>query len=120
MAVSSEFRALVEEMMDAAIGPITIKRMFSGLGLFRDGVMFALVIDDTLYLKTGLGNADRFAAAGLEPFAYDSKVRRVVTSYARAPEDALEDADILRDWARDAIQAAFAAAQSKPPKRPRG
>jgi len=121
MAISSEFRTLVEEMVEAAIGAATVKRMFSGLGLFRDGLMFALVIDDTLYLKTGPDNAARFAEAGLEPFSYDSKIRRVVTSYARAPDDALEDPAILRDWAEGAMQAAHMAARDKVRKKdPRG
>ncbi len=119
MAISSEFRTLVEEMAEAAIGAVTVKRMFGGLGLFRDGLMFALVIDDTLYLKTGPDNAARFAEAGLEPFSYDSKIRRVVTSYARAPDDALEDPAILRDWADGAIQAAHMAARDKARKKNR-
>lgn len=119
MAISSEFRALVEEMAEAAIGAVTVRRMFGGLGLFRDGLMFALVIDDMLYLKTGPDNAARFAEAGLEPFSYDSKIRRVVTSYARAPDDALEDPAILRDWAEGAIRAARLAARDRVGKKDR-
>ena len=110
MAVSSEFRALVEEMFEAAIGPVTVKRMFGGIGIFRDGLMFALVLDETLFLKTGLDNVERFRTAGLEFFRYQNKHRLVETSYARAPEDALEDPEILRDWTEGALQAARAAA----------
>jgi DNA transformation protein len=77
--------------------------MFGGAGIFRDGVMFALVADETLYLKVGAENQDRFAAAGLDHFAYEAKGKRMVMSYAQAPEAALEDPDILRDWAEGAL-----------------
>ena len=33
------------------VGPITIRRMFGGAGIYRDGIMFALVSDGEVYLK---------------------------------------------------------------------
>ncbi len=35
----------------AGFGPVAVKRMFGGAGIYRDGLMFALVADDVLYLK---------------------------------------------------------------------
>jgi DNA transformation protein len=32
-------------------GPITARKMFGGWGIYHNGLMFALVADDTLYLK---------------------------------------------------------------------
>ena len=114
MAISREFKALLEETFAAAIGPVTIRAMFGGAGVFHDGVMFALVADDTLYLKLGPQTEARFEQAGLERFTYEAKGKRMVMSYARAPEAALEDPDILRVWAEEAIAVARSAASTKP------
>ena len=112
MKKASEFVDNLQEVF-RLFGSVQARSMFGGHGIYHDGVMIGLVADDTLYLKTGPDNAARFAEAGLEPFSYDSKIRRVITSYARAPDDALEDPAILRDWAQGAIQAARMAALDK-------
>jgi DNA transformation protein and related proteins len=45
------FHEFVAELF-APMGPVSIRRMFGGAGVFRDGLMFALLGDDTVYLKT--------------------------------------------------------------------
>ena len=40
--------------------PVTVRRLFGGAGIFADGVMFALVSDETIYLKADENNASRF------------------------------------------------------------
>ena len=45
------FHEFVIELF-APMGPVSVKRMFGGAGVFRDGLMFALIADDTLFLKT--------------------------------------------------------------------
>jgi hypothetical protein len=51
-----------------------LRRMFNGQGIFCDGVMFALVADDTLYLKGDDDMKPAFLDAGSSPFTYE-KVR---------------------------------------------
>ena len=51
MAVSPSFKEFVAEQL-APVGPIDIRRMFGGAGIFADGRMFALIVSDTLYFKT--------------------------------------------------------------------
>jgi len=89
------------------LGPVTIRRMFGGAGLYHDGLMFALVAEDRLYLKADDGNREAFEAEGLEPFTYESRGKRAVMSYYEPPADALEDGDILCQWARGAFEAAL-------------
>ncbi|MFC3693815.1 TfoX/Sxy family protein [Chenggangzhangella methanolivorans] len=106
----------------AAFGPVRVKRMFGGHGLYADGVMFGLVADDEIFLKAGPSNAPDFDAEGLGPFAYDTKTgRHVMTSYRRAPERALDDPDEMAAWARRSLAAAKAGKTPKPrsEKRPR-
>ena len=55
------------------VGPITIRRMFGGAGIFLDGVMFGLIADDLIYLKVGESNKQDFIDAGMEPFTYQGK-----------------------------------------------
>ncbi|MHA1559389.1 MAG: TfoX/Sxy family protein [Alphaproteobacteria bacterium] len=49
-ALSRGFREFLEEQF-AHLGGVSIKSMFGGLGVFRDGVMFGLAADDTLYFR---------------------------------------------------------------------
>ena len=70
MAVSSAFIDFVRDQLRPwGGGGIAARRMFGGAGLFRDGTMFALVHDDTLYFRTDAGNAADFVAAGMAPFS---------------------------------------------------
>ena len=94
-------------------GPIRIRRMFGGAGIC-DGMMFALVSDDTLYLKADDVNRGNFEARSLAPFRYETKGSRIaVMSYWRAPEELLDDPDELMVWARAALEAARRAQLNK-------
>jgi DNA transformation protein len=119
MASPSPF---VEHVLDMlrTFGAVTLKPMFGGWGIYHEGVFFALVAQDTLYLKADLDNAADFEALGLEPFVYESKVdERIETSYRRAPDEALENPDVMATWARLALAAALRARQStRRPARP--
>ncbi len=106
----NEFVAHVLDLLEP-LGPVGARRMFGGYGIYLDGMMFALVADETLYLKVDDQSREEFEAAGLEPFRYTRKGKSYQMSYHAAPEDALEDAELLRDWARKAVEAAMRAAR---------
>ena len=111
-AKSSEFVSHLLDMLES-LGPVSAKRMFGGHGIYLDGLMFALVADDTLYLKVDDETRDAFLAARLEPFSYAKQGKIYQLSYHAAPADALEDSELMRDWARKAVGAAMRAAQTK-------
>ena len=94
-------------------GGVMARRMFSGQGLFRNGTMFALVHDDTLYLRTDPVNEGDFAAAGMEPFRYRRNGRAVALGYREVPADVLDEADRLAAWAEKAYAAALRRAAPK-------
>jgi DNA transformation protein len=107
---SADFVAHVVETMRPTIAA-TAKRMFGGHGLFDGERMFALIVDDVLYLRCGECNRAAFDRLGLAAFEYArAGGRRVAMSYRQAPDEALESADGMRDWARGAVTAALAAA----------
>ena len=102
----SEFVEHLVELLEG-FGSVTGRRMFGGHGLYRDGVMFGLVVDDTLYLKADDGNRAMFEERGLPRFEYAKQGRRVSVSYYQPPGDVLEDAGTLARWARPAFEAAL-------------
>jgi DNA transformation protein len=114
MAASAEYLDFIKEQL-AGFGPVTVRRMFGGAGIFRDGLMFALIADETLYLKADDASQGEFEALALAPFTYGAKGgKRTVMSYWRAPEACLDDRDEMTEWARKAYGAALRA--QNPPK----
>lgn len=87
--------------------------MFGGAGLYAEGVMFALVIDDVLYFKADETTRQRFAAEGSEPFTYEAKGRTITVSHWRVPDRLHDDADEMCDWARTALAIARGAQARK-------
>lgn len=96
---------------------VTGRRMFGGCGVYRQGVMFALIVDDMLYFKADDGNRDDYENAGSGPFVYHAKGKPIALSYWLVPLDVLEDMEILGQWAQKSYQAALRAQASKPPKK---
>ena len=110
----SEFTNYIVDLMQST-GPVNAKRMFGGYGIFLDGLMFALVSDGLLYLKADTENKENFIKNNLAAFTYMKKGKECHLSYFRSPEDALEDTDIMSNWANSSYAAALRAAakQSK-------
>ncbi len=98
----------VEHVLDLLVpfGPAAARRMFGVWGLYLDGVMFALIADDRLYLKADRETEARFAEAGCAPFTYEARGRTISLSYREAPDGGLEDPEALLPWARLALEAA--------------
>ena len=116
---SADFVDHVVELMRPAVAA-KAKRMFGGHGVFDGGRMFALIVDDVLYLRCGEDNRGAFDRLDLPPFDYArADGRRAVMSYRRAPDEALESPAEMREWVRGALAAARAAPLrgAKPAKR---
>jgi DNA transformation protein and related proteins len=103
----------------AIFGPVMVRRMFGGAGLFADGVMFGLVARDIIYLKADEQTIPDFEREGLTPFTYAAKgKKRISLSYWRLPDRLYDDPDELAQWARQALMAAPRSVEGKR-KRPR-
>jgi DNA transformation protein len=108
MAVSRELLDHIADQL-RGFGPLAFRRMFSGAGLFRDGLMFGLIARDVLYFKVGEANRGAYIAAGSKPFTYQRLGRdATLTSYYEVPADVFDDPDRLAEWARAACAAARA------------
>lgn len=98
-------------------GGVSARAMFGGFALYKEGVIFGIVADDTLYIKTDALNRERFIEAGLPAFTYTHKNRNRPSHmpYHQAPGEALDDADTLRAWAQSGYEAGLRAAKKASP-----
>ena len=96
------------------LGPVQIRRMFGGQGVYRDDLMFALVAAGELYLKTDDESVAFFREAGSRvPYEKARDGSRTLTSYWLMPESALEDPDEAAELGRMAVAAAQRKAAGK-------
>lgn len=104
MAVSASYRTFVMEQLQA-VGRVTARAMFGGVGLYRDGVFFGLMDDDTLYLKVDDLTRGDYERAGMRPFRPYGDGGPAM-NYCELPAEILEDRTELRVWVARALEAA--------------
>jgi DNA transformation protein len=101
----------------SAYGPIQLKRMFSGFGLYSEGVCFCMVLrGGEFYFKADETNIPRFEAEGCKPFSYSQRRSGKVisvNSFWKLPERLYDDPDELADWTRQAVVVAHRAQLKK-------
>lgn len=104
MAVSDDFLNFVADQL-RSWGNVSVRRMFGGAGLYRDGRMFGLIADDVVYLKVDDSTRSDFVAAGSAPFnPYPEKAKTTVMSYYEVPPEVLENPVKLAQWAQRSHQ----------------
>lgn len=95
------------------LGPVATRRMFGGWGIFLDGIMFALVADGELYLKSDVENEGTFRQARAKQFTYNARGKTVAMSYSCPPTTVMKDFDRFTAWAESALAAARRSKKSK-------
>ena len=115
----SGFATFVVELL-GGVGPVSVRRMFGGAGVYLEGVMFGLIAEDVLYLKADDALRADLVAAGSAPFIWTPRTgpragEAVDMGYLRMPEAALDDPDEACAWGRRAL----AVARAKTPARKR-
>lgn len=116
MSLSASFKALVLEQMQG-FGSVRLQPMFGGAAVKHGELTFALLDNDTLYLKADEHNAPAFIAEDLSEFIYQTRNGpMVIKGYRRAPERLLDDADEMTSWCKSSYDVAVRAAAKKPVK----
>jgi DNA transformation protein len=110
--MSDEFIDYVMELL-GPFGTVGARRMFGGHGVYLDGLMFAIVSEDMLYLKADEMNRIEFEQAGCESYSYARKGSRAALGFFRPPEEAMESPELMLPWARTAYAAALRANAKK-------
>ena len=114
MSISSEY---LEWMVDqlGGLGPVTVRRMFGGAGIYHHSVMFGLVDDDVAYFKVADANRLDYVERGMKAFAPTPGA--LSTTWFEVPGDVLESPPELAEWARRAFEAASSSRERSPRKR---
>ena len=106
MTPSAEYTEYVLELLEP-IGPVRTNRFFGGVGISNGAVQFAMIMGNSLYFAVDEDTRKKYEQAGMQPFSYMTKTRRVqVRKYFELPEDVLTDPEQLRLWAHEAMHVA--------------
>jgi DNA transformation protein len=120
MAISKQFVEYVIEQLQG-LERLTSRRMFSGVGLYSDGLFFGLLYHERLYFKTDDTTRPEYEARGSEGFRPPRpNLTRIKMRYYTVPADVLEDAEELVKWARQAKAVALSSENAKPAKKAAG
>ncbi len=104
----------------SSVGPVTVRKMFGGQGIYCPAGIFALVINqDEICLKGDAVCAPEYEALGMARWAYvtEKTGKTAHMPYWHIPEDALDDPDLMAQLARKAVSAALRAQAGEKPKR---
>ncbi|MGH7455495.1 MAG: TfoX/Sxy family protein [bacterium] len=104
MPFSAQLRDFVLEQLQS-LGRISSKSMFGGVGLYYNTLFFAILYNDTLYLKVDDSNRGDYGAEDMQPFK-PYKNKPATLQYYEVPAHVLESRELLAEWARKAINAA--------------
>lgn len=118
MPLSPGFSDYVLELL-TGFGRVQAKRMFGGAGLFRDGVMFGLLLNDVVYFRVDEALAVDLKERGSAPWVYTRNGKPREMGYWRMPETAADDPDEAVAIARRAYAAAIARKAESASPRPR-
>lgn len=93
----------------APLGPVSIRRMFSGKGVYFQGVIVAILYGGELRLKADAISAPKFEAAGSTQWVYEGHRGEVMMPYWSIPHDAFDNSDSMDCWLRLAFDAGLRA-----------
>ncbi len=102
VTVSNEYLGFVLDQL-AGLERVTARRMFGAIGLYCDGVFFAIVSRDTLYFKVEDLNRTQYQSRGMRQFQPFRDKPLLSMSYFEVPADILEDPDQCVEWARTSL-----------------
>ena len=100
----------------APLGDISSRAMFGGHCLYCDGVVFALVANNAVFLKTDASNRPAFEARELRAFR-PFEDQDAAMSYYEAPPEIFEDSNAMREWCGGSVEAGRRAQAKRKPKK---
>ena len=89
---------------------ITSRAMFGGWGIYKDGMMVAIIVDGELFVKADGASQRIFEACGSRQCTYTTRIRTtpVAMPYWLVPDGVMEDRETFHDWMARAAQTASA------------
>lgn len=107
MPYSASYLEFVMEQLEMVTCCLQARPMFGGVGIYREGIFFALIAEDVLYFFTDESNRSDYDSREMGSFS---------RNYREVPVEILEDEEKLALWLKKSV----AAAENKPktPKKP--
>jgi DNA transformation protein and related proteins len=101
--------AEIEELF-SGLGPVSVRRMFGGKGVYHQGLIVAVELRGEMLLKGDALTAPELEAAGARRWTHTREGRKPVQMpYWSIPDSAYDDPDEMARWTRLAFAAALRA-----------
>ncbi len=88
-------------------GTVSVLPIPAGHGIHIDGMLLAIVIGDTMWMKTDAMNQVDFEAVGARALPAEERRVDLPGGFHSAPDAALQSATAMLPWARSAYDAAL-------------
>lgn len=106
MAVPTSYLNYVQDQL-SGFGDFETKKMFGGVGFFKEGLMFGMIGNGVFRLKVDAHNQALYEQHGMTPLMSNTKKKSM--PYWQVPEEVLEDTNELKKWALQSYEAAVRA-----------
>jgi len=106
MAVNEDYLAFVQDQL-SEVEDFETKKMFGGIGFFREGIMFGMIGGGVLRLRVDDTNRSSYEDQGMTNYAPKKGSKGM--PYYEVPQGVLDDKKELANWANDAYEVAVAA-----------
>ncbi len=104
MKSKNEFVEYITQDVLGHIDGISARAMFGGYGIYKDGVIFAIIAEDQLYFKVDDSNRADYEAYESTPFVYSQGNHKQATmSYFLVPETIMEDKEQVALWVEKSL-----------------
>lgn len=100
MAVNEEYLTFIQDQL-ASFGEIESKRMFGGIGFFKEGIMFGMIGGNVLRLRVDDSNKADYEKHGVTKGLGASDTKKGMP-YWEVPLSIIEDSDALLRWTEKA------------------
>lgn len=105
MAFSDDYlNFILDQLSD--FGPLTYKKMFGGVGIYKEGAMFGGIMGGNFHLKVDDESRQDFIDRGMTSFFHNKKSKSL-PSYYEVPIEILENREELMVWAEKAYHTAL-------------
>ncbi|MBS1722132.1 MAG: TfoX/Sxy family protein [Armatimonadetes bacterium] len=101
---------MAEERL-GAVAPITSRSLFGGIGIYSEGLFFAILDDDQIFLKVDDTTRPAFIKRGMGPFSPPGMAP--MKGYFELPKEVLTDSHELALWVRRALKVALDSKSSR-------
>ncbi len=114
MSASAEYVEYIKELL-SGFPDLTTQKYFGGVA-FRSSwlgkdTQFGVILDDVMYFVVNDETRPNYEEKGMKPFSYDKKDKTVIVKkWFAAPEELFDDAELMREWAMEALEAAVRSA----------